>query len=523
MKLNTLINFFKSKKQIKSSASYFDAYNNIGQNVSTINDLYDSFSASINSKSITVKEPDTIANYFLENSENNSKYAQHKLKLQNQWINPVQGINSGLGTANLSFFNYQTVNYIECGLLAQDPLMNNIIEILTVTPLSKAGNIKIFDDNSNEIDNEDLRNKIKNHLMKKYDFIYTIEKAVRSSFIYGGCLIYLDYGDKNYLETPLNLKNTDLTKFKGFKVIDPILCSAVEVNTFDPSKTDYMEPTKWYITGIGTVHKSRFIKLEWNVPPTFLKPMCLYFGMPLVQLLKQDVANCNVVTQGLANLINKIRRTYIKMDKQNFASGNVRAIKNRLRVMQEVENNFTIFPIDYSEDIVQLTTSLSGIQDVVDTFINVLSSKTGIPRNKLTGTSTGGLNASVSQIESDKNFVSKIETIRNNLIKEPITKMLSVIAGTIDNKYYNFDYIFNPLYTLSEQESSEAINTNMDIALKMKQLGIKAEDCINWLKTREINDMTTISLDKNAENIKDNEENENNIEKDKGDEDEDNK
>lgn len=489
MKLRTLFNFFKKKEgQIKSSASHFDDSPNI-------NDLYSPFYSSINRKNITIKEPDTIANYFLENFENNSKYTQHKLKLQNQWINPVQGINSGLGTANLSFFNYQTVNYAECGFLAQDPLMNNIIDVLTTTPLSKGGVIKIIDDNGNELENNDLKEKIENKLFKKYNVLNILEQAIRSSFIYGGCLLYIDYGDNNYLETPLNFDKINKTKFEGFKLIDPILCSAIEVNTDNPLMPNYMEPTKWYITGMGIVHASRFIKFEWNLPPVSLKPMCLYFGMPLVQLLKQDVANCNIVTQGLANLVNKIRRTYIKMDKQNFASGNIMAIKNRLRLMQEVDNNFTIFPIDLSEDIIQLTTSLSGIQDTVDTFINILSSKTGIPRNKLTGASTGGLNASVSQVESDKNFVSKIETIRENLIRRRFSKMLQIITGTIDNKIYNCDYIFNPLYTLSEKETSETINTNIDIALKMQQLGIDSKDCVEWLKNNETNSMSTISLD----------------------------
>lgn len=441
---------------------------------------------------LKIEEPKTIANYVLENS-NDQLYNEHKFRLSNQWINPIQGINSGLGTANLSIFNYQVVNYTECGYLAQDPLMNNIFDILTTTPLSKEGTLKILDDSGNEIENTNITNLIINKVSKKFKVKETLEKAIKSSYIYGGCLLYLDYGDINYLDTPINLKTIDKTKFRGFRHIDPILCSAVDVNTWNVGREDYMEPTKWFVTGLGTVHKSRFIKFEWNTPPIILKPLCMYFGMPMTQLLKQDIANTNLVSQGLANLVNKIRRTYIKMDKQTFASGNVQSVMNRLRLMQEVENNFTIFPIDYSEDIVQLTTSLSGIQDTVETFFDILSNKTGIPRNKLKGSSTGGLNSHTNQIESDKNFTDKIETIRSNLIKDRLIKMFQVAAGTIDNKLYNFDYEFEPIYTLSEKETAETIEKNLDISLKMQQLGINPKDCVDWLKNNETNNMSTIS------------------------------
>lgn len=80
----------------------------------------------------------------------------------------------------------------------------------------------------------------------------------------------------------------------------------------------------------------------------------MYFGMPLTQLIKQDVANTNLVSQGLTNLVNKIRKMY----KTSFSSEAIESTADRLRLIQEVENSFTIFPIYYSKDIVHITTSL---------------------------------------------------------------------------------------------------------------------------------------------------------------------
>lgn len=107
---------------------------------------------SIYPKSLSLSEPWTFQKDRLERGCNDygSKraielYGKHKYKLENQWINPLQGINSGLGTANLSLYNYQTVDFVECSFLAQDPLMNNIFDILSATPLSKGDKFKIID------------------------------------------------------------------------------------------------------------------------------------------------------------------------------------------------------------------------------------------------------------------------------------------------------------------------------------------------------------------------------------------
>lgn len=501
--LKDIFNLFRKKDSTSTSTSSPKGYDSY---------YYSSLS---NDNKFSVAEPKTIASFALDNavSIKNSKiqsiYSKHKTKLSNQWINPIQGINSGLGSANLSFFNYQVVNYTECGYLAQDPLMNNIFDILSTTPFSKEGTVKILDDNFNVVNDPELLNAINLVVLRKFKIFEILERAVKESFIYGGCLLYLDYGETDYLETPLEFEKIDLKKFRGFKLIEPILCAAIDVNTYNPVAKDYMEPNLWYISGLGAVHKSRFIKFEWNTPPLNLKPMCMYFGMPLTQLLKQDVANVNVVSQGLANLINKIRRTYIKMDKQSFASGNINSILNRLRLMQEVENNFTIFPIDYSEDIIQLTTSLNGITETIETFFDVISSKTGIPRNKLKGTSTGGLNASTSQIESDKNFMDKIETIRKSLIKERLTYMLEIATATLDGKFHKIDYDFQPIYVPTERETTETIERNTDIALKLKELGVKPQDYINWLINNKTNNMTNLTIDNNTENLEEHHEDDN--------------
>ena len=429
-------------------------------------------------KTIEFCEPWTIAKARLENKckdygFNNSikLYNEHKIKLQNQWQNPFQSINAGYGTANLSFYNYQVVDYIECGFLAQDPLMNNIFNILSSIPLSKGGTIQSEDTELVDLLNEKI---------KEYKIYQLLEQALKTTLIFGGCLIFKDYGLTD-LDKPL--KNDKNAKLKGFIIIEPINLTALNTNTSEVARSDYMEPEMYNVVGLGAVHKSHFIKLEYNEPPKFLKPLCLYFGMPLTQLIKQDVANTNLISQGIANLVNKIRRAYLKMDITAFATENAKTIMDRMNLMQQFDNNFSIFPIGLDEEVQQLVMSLQGIPECLETSYECLSSKTGIPVNKLNGKSTGGLNASTSQIESDKNFIDKTNSIRELVLKPAL---LQILACFTDEK---LDYEFCNLANETEQEKASSINTNLDIGLKMQELGYSQEDIDKWLKSNKINNM----------------------------------
>lgn len=448
---------------------------------------------SVGQTPIELKEPWTMQKQRIEEGfedyghKNSIKlYNAHKTKLENQWINPIQGVNGGLGSSNLSYYNYQVVDFIECSFLAQDPLMNNVFDILSTTPFQKGGLLTIVGDE----ENQEKVKKIEEEA-KRYKITDKLIHACKSSFTYGGCLMYIDCGLDD-LTQPLNMEK-DCKNFKGFRIIDPVMCVGVDVNTVEVGKDDYMEPKFWSITGLGSVHKSHLIKFEYNNPPLFLKPLTLYFGMPLTQLIKQDIANANLVSQGLSNLVNKVRRTFIKMDLSQFAKGNISALQNRLKTMQKVENNFTIFPIDLQEEVMQLTTSLSGFQEIIDTFYNLVSSKTGITVNKLMGKATGGLNAGSAQAESDKNFIDKIETIQQSLIKDNILKMYQVIACSLNEKELEFEYRFYPLFNQSEKEVAETQSLNVDIAMKLEALGVDNKECIEWLQLNESNKMEGIT------------------------------
>lgn len=452
----------------------------------------------INAQNAEIREPMTLAQMRLDGQAKDRgaikgmrMYNEHKAKLQNQWVNPLQSVNSGFGNAQFAYYNYQTVNYFQCYQLAQDPLFTKVFNMLSNTPFSKGGQLTLPE--GAELD-EDAIEKAAD----RYHLWEEIRSAVRSSYVAGGCLIYLDFGQSEEERgQPLRLRKANMRKFVGFKHIDAINITAVNVNTIDPTRQDYMRPDMWYVIGLGVVHRSHFLHFEANPPELPMRPLTLYFGMPLTQLIKQDIANSNLVSQGVANLINRSRLVYLTADDTAFATDNAGQFRARLEWMSMVQDNFGVAPLKQGETVQQLTTALTGFAENVEQCYLLVSAKTDIPFTELMGKSASGMNATG---EGDRRkWYDKCRTIQESVKREILT-MYGIVAGKIgDGKFVEFpDYVFNPLEEATEKELAENIKAYTEVANGLVGLGADPAGVVEWLKSFKQFNLEEIDFDTSA-------------------------
>lgn len=460
---------------------------------------YQALADDLKEQAVEISEPWTLAKERLEQgardigAEKAAKaYNSHKTKLQNQWVNPLQSVNSGFGNAHLSFFLYQPVNYYECYALAQDPLFTKVFNLLSETPFSKGGEI-VSDDEG--IDKAQLEREA-----KRFQLWQHIKGAVHSNYVTGGCLLFMDFGQsESELREPLNLNRMNMRRFKGFRHIDPINCVAVNVNTVNPASSDYMEPRTWYVIGLGQVDRSHFLKFDANLPELPMRPLTLYFGMPLTQLIKQDVANSNMASQGLANLMNRFRYVYLKTEDSAFVTSSVSEFKGRINYMSLVQDNFGVCPIKSTEEVLQLTTSLTGMAENIELFYLLVSAKTDIPYTELMGKSASGMNATG---EGDRRkWYDKCRSIQDS-VKFQLLTMYGIVAGADDGKFVEFeDYVFNPLEESTEKERAENIRSYAEVARSLIELGAKQDEAFDWLKSFKEFHLDNLNFDTDTEGL----------------------
>lgn len=407
---------------------------------------------------------------------------ERRFQTENQWVNAPQSVNAGFSNAQLSYYLFQVVNYYDCMIQAQDPLMSKVLSILSETPFSKGGYIENLDkEQAKTILDEAERRGIFRKLVK----------AIRSMECVGGCLIYLQTEDED-LSEPLDLKTYDVRKIKDFIHIDPINVAATVVNTIEPAKADYMDPEIWYVIGLGNVHKSRFLKFEDNVPELLLRPMCMYFGTPLTNLIKQDIANSNLATQGLANIVNRCRYMFLKTDDQSYTTGNVKNFKARLSVMSKMQDNFMFSPIKSTEDVVQQTTALTGFAETTEFLYEVISAKTSIPMTELMGTSAKGLNATG---EGDRRAWYDRVTVLRASVQNQLEVLLGIVAGKDDGQFKEIHYRFNALETPTERETAEIRKATLEVAKAIIEIGGSQEQTFDWLKKLDFMGLDNVNFD----------------------------
>lgn len=451
-------------------------------------------------QAVSISEPWTLAKARLEGGAKDAgagkglrMYNAHLSRLQNQWINPLQSVNSGYGTAHASLFLYQPVNYYECYSLAQDPLFAKVFNVLSETPFAKGGELAgVAPEQKDTIEKQ----------AEKFDVWQHLRAAVRSNYVTGGCLLYMDFGlSDRELEEPLDLNRMNMKRFLGFRHIDPINCVAVQVNTVNPAAGDYMQPSIWYVIGLGAVHRSHFLKFEANIPELPMRPLTLYFGMPLTQLIKQDVANSNLASQGLANLMNRFRFTYLKADESSFTTENAKCFKDRLNFMSFVQDNFGVCPIKTTEDVMQLTTSLAGMAENVEEFYLLISAKTDIPYTELMGKSAEGMNATGSG--DRRKWYDKCRSIQES-VKNNLLVMYGIVAGVDSGQFVNFtDFTFNPLEEATEKELAENIKSYAEVASALVNLGAKQDEVFEWLKQFKQFNLDGLTFDAGVDGLED--------------------
>lgn len=400
------------------------------------------------------KEPETLATKDVENFPV-VKNRKSRLKANFELVNPFNGLNSGLGTSSWTSYNWQPISYPECAILSQNPLMKAVLNILSNLPFQ--GDIVSW---GTERDDESLSD-----VYKKYNLQNTIKDAVCTAFSQGGCLLYIDFGEKTGLEEPLDLAKARWKEFKGLRLVEPLYCSATVVDTQNPLSESFMNPSEWMIAGFGRVHASRFIKIDENLQALFMRPLSMYFGFPLTHLIKGEIANASASGFHLSNLLSRFRNLYFYTPDGNYAKSYHKIIE-RLRNMVRFMSNSGVTPMKTTERMEQLVSPMTGLKDVVEALLLIISITVQLPLLSMMDSNKNGLSGGH---ENDLNIMNtRLIEIRERHAND-IAKIIRIWKSFEDGKYYDGE-IFPKFSPLSQSTMIAEAQAEMAIASTAEKL-----------------------------------------------------
>lgn len=430
--------------------------------------------ASIVNDTATHKPPRTADDYKLpETLGNPDKKTKEAL---DRCFSPVRNLLTHsleeLGDEGLPVF----VGYGVLSGLVQNGLIRAGVEMRSNEMTRKWGKLVSIGEDDNEIDNDEQNDKIKalEKAMKRFKVKDMLNKAASFCGYFGGCLGFIDTGEKQEnLANPLILSPITFKQgsFKGIQLIEPYNISPGFYNSTNPLFRDYYKPNVWYIQGVP-VHESRLLYFAENELPVMLKPAYNFFGLSLAQKVLDAVSHYTANRESASRLLNKYSLMVVKTNMQEVLSGGFDTqLRQRMTYFNQNRDNDGCAVIDKdSEDIVVMTTSLSGVTDLVRQSMEYVAAMFNEPVTKMWGISPAGFNTGDADLQ---NHYDNIESLQEKIFREPLNRLIKVLQlnefGSID-KSINFK--FAPLSEADKAQQIANNKTEAETANMYAELGV---------------------------------------------------
>lgn len=385
--------------------------------------------------------------------------------------------NAGLYSFNAishsKFMGYAFLSY-----LSQDAMINNGITIMADELTRKWGKCTSTNERS-EADLKKIDEKLE-ELNAKHRFR---ESAIYTGF-FGGCLMYMDLRkadgsqpDDAELELPLYIDGKDeLNKAKlkgmklvGLKPIEPINISPAEFNSSDPKQDNFYKPTHFYVLG-KKIHRSRFLYFADLIPPMVLKPVYMFFGIPLAQLAFDYVQDFYSNKEAVSKIVKKFSLLTFKTDTQKLLQNGETGVQERIATMAKYRDNDSVFIVDINEeDVAQINTPLTGLKEIWYANLELLPVIFKMPVTKLLQTSPSGFNATG---EYDmRSYYDSVNTKQSVLFGEQIERLIDIICLTLGIESKGIYFKWTSLFELSDKEQAEVNKVKADTDSVLNQIG----------------------------------------------------
>ncbi|MHB8284090.1 MAG: DUF1073 domain-containing protein [Caulobacteraceae bacterium] len=265
----------------------------------------------------------------------------------------------------------------------------------------------------------------------------------------------------------------------SFKVVEPFWCYPGQYETMNPLADDFYVPKVWYVNG-QTVDASRLLTFVSREMPDILKPAYSFGGLALSQIAKPYIDNWLRARQSASDLLHSFSTPVLKTNMEAVLGGGVGAAVasffGRLRMFNDTRDNRGIMAIDKdTEEFLNVTTPLSGVDKLVAQAQEQMASVYGIPLVILLGITPSGLNAS-----SDgevRTFYAWVKSQQEQFFRPHLTTCLEILQlnlfGAVDP---GFSFQFHDLWETSELDVSTVRKNEADTDAVYVNAGVVAPE-----------------------------------------------
>lgn len=291
----------------------------------------------------------------------------------------------------------------------------------------------------------------------------TFRTALEKEGMFGRCQIFLDFDDADdfpELATPLTVSATKINQkrpLKRLKVVEPMWSYPAPYNSTNPLAADFYVPNAWYVYG-NTVSDTRMLTLVSREVPDMLKPAYAFGGLSLTQMMKPYVDIWLGMRQSVGDLAQAFSQMVLKTDTSSLMidGGD---LFTRVDTFNDTRSNRGTMVIGESEELTNVTTSLSGLDKLLAQSQEHQAAPAGIPLIIMFGITPSGLNAS-SEGEI-LIFQDNVKTYQEKVVEPRLTPLFNIcqlsLWGKIDPA---ISYEFPHLSELTQEQQAKIRESN---------------------------------------------------------------
>lgn len=377
------------------------------------------------------------------------------------------------------FSKFGFIGWQLCAVLSQHWLISNACSIPAKDAI-RNGWQNTFADKDKEEENEDKEKEQKflNELNEITNTKFKLSaKAIQWITKYNifGIGIALPLIDGMDLEAPYNPDGIKKGAFKGIAIIDPYWI----VPDFDqdvmnnPTNPDFYEPTYYRVMQGGKfqrIHKSHFIIAKRKEVPDILKPTYYFGGVPLTQEIYERVYAAEKSANEQPLLLLTKRLNCWKIDLEQFFA-DPEKYADRIMNFTDYRDNQGILLIDHEDDVSQLDTALSDLDQVVMSQYKLVAAVARIPVDKLFELNPSG-SLSNSGDYNIKNYNQDLNTMQNDLFKPFIDRINEIVMRSYYGKKDAISIVFNPTDNPTASELAQSVKTETDTMQGLISTGV---------------------------------------------------
>lgn len=381
------------------------------------------------------------------------------------WNNAVSGLGTSKDKRRHQRFtadSYFTKERL-CDQYQGDGLVRRIIDTLPEDMTREGG---FFE---NDTLDENDKPTIQTELLRLEAWTH-FREAKKWARLLGGSLIFIGAMDGTAPDKPLRpdkIKNIEFLKV--YDLGDIITTESKFDNDLSSPRFGQIELYKVKVRSGPTMveqflHYTRCIPIHGTrMPSSYIGMGTLetrVWGIPIMQYVYDDLRDYRGVFGSTAAILNEFiigKYKFSDLDEM-LAAGNEAALQTRMNAIEQTKSVINSVIIGTDEDYTRDSATVTGISDLLDRFMMNLSACTGIPVTKLFGRSASGLNATG---EGDsKNYYDTVKSEQNDL--SPYIQALGVIIANWKNIDQNVQWVWNPLFQLTEEQTANKERINAE-------------------------------------------------------------